>query len=75
MFNNPEARGIYLENKKIVDLTTFLAYLEFTWKIEIQISFLNSYVYRIKKYLKTGEGASDIISNLKEKSRRIRKDD
>ncbi|MDS9077342.1 hypothetical protein RLL66_04235 [Streptococcus pneumoniae] len=32
--NNPEARGIYLENKKIVDLTTFLAYLEFTWKIK-----------------------------------------
>jgi len=49
--------------------------LEFTWKIEIQIAFLNSYVYRIKKYLKTGEGASDIISNLKEKSRRIRNDD
>ena len=35
MFNNPEARGFYLENKKIVDLTTFLAYVEFTWKIKI----------------------------------------
>ena len=30
---------------------------------------------KIKKYLETGEWASDIISNLKEKSRKIRKDD
>ena len=41
----------------------------------MQIAFLNSYAYKIKKYLETGEWASDIISNLKEKSRKIRKDD
>lgn len=43
--------------------------------LEIQIAFLNSYAYKIKKYLETGEWASDIISNLKEKSRKMRKDD
>ena len=43
--------------------------------LEMQIAFLNSYAYKIKKYLETGEWASDIISNLKEKSRKIRKDD
>ncbi|KAA0964431.1 helix-turn-helix transcriptional regulator [Streptococcus cristatus] len=43
--------------------------------LEMQIAFLKSYASKIKKYLETGEWASDIISNLKEKSRRIRKDD
>ena len=42
--------------------------------LEIQIAFLNSYAHKIKKYLKTGEWASDIISNLKEKSKAIKKD-
>lgn len=35
--------------------------------LEIQIAFSNSYAQKIKKYRETGEWASDIISNLKEK--------
>lgn len=42
--------------------------------LEMQIAFLKSYASKIKKYLETGEWASDIISNLKEKSKGIKKD-
>ena len=42
--------------------------------LEIQIAFLNSYAHKIKKYLKTGEWASDIISNLKENPKAIQTD-
>ena len=42
--------------------------------LEMQIAFLKSYASKIKKYLETGEWASGIISNLKEKSKGIKKD-
>lgn len=35
--------------------------------IEIQSSFLNSYAYKIRRYLKDGIWASDTLSNLREK--------
>ena len=35
--------------------------------LEMQIAFLKSYASKIKKYLETGEWASDILANLKEK--------
>lgn len=42
--------------------------------LEMQIAFLKSYASKIKKYIETGEWASDIISNLKEKSKGTKKD-
>lgn len=42
--------------------------------LEMQIAFLKSYSSKIKKYIETGEWASDIISNLKEKSKGTKKD-
>ena len=42
--------------------------------LEMQIAFLKSYASKIKKYLETGEWASEIISNLKEKSKGIKED-
>ncbi|HFI0790324.1 TPA: helix-turn-helix domain-containing protein [Streptococcus suis] len=41
--------------------------LEAQMDIEIQSSFLNSYAYQIKRYLKDGIWASDTLSNLREK--------